>query len=119
MAPAERPASANAALPDPVQAFRERASRDRDRTGRLMAALTDPSRARLAQPLAELEALAHGLAGAGGTFGFPALSETAARVERRLEGWRQAAPETLSGRQLAGLRRLVGRMIAELDVAAQ
>jgi len=106
------------ALPDPVQAFRERAIRDRSKTHRLMAQLSDLTWARLAQPLAELEALAHGLAGAGGTFGFPELSETAARVERRLEGWRRAAPATLTARQIAGLRTLVASMVAELDVVA-
>jgi HPt (histidine-containing phosphotransfer) domain-containing protein len=108
-----------APLPDPVQAFRERAARDRRRTDRLMAELTGLDRARLAPPLAELESLAHGLAGAGGTFGFPALSETAARVERRLEGWRRAAADALTPRQIAGLRRLVARMTAALDVVAR
>jgi HPt (histidine-containing phosphotransfer) domain-containing protein len=106
------------ALPDPVQAFRDRAIRDHDAARRLMAQLSSVPVARLARPLAELEALAHGLAGAGGTFGFPALSETAARVERRLEGWRRAAPATLTARQIVGLRRLVALMLAELDVVA-
>lgn len=119
MAPAAGASSDAAALPDPIQAFRERARRDRASADRLMAMLTGLDWARLAPALAELEALAHGLAGAGGTFGFPALSETAARVERRLEGWRRAKPATLTARQLAGLRRLVAHMTAELDVAAR
>jgi HPt (histidine-containing phosphotransfer) domain-containing protein len=119
MARRQRTTPSPSTLPDPVQAFRARAARDRARTDRLMARLADPGRARVAEPLAELEALAHGLAGAGGTFGFPALSETAARVERRLEGWRRAAPATLTARQIAGLRRLVASMTDELDGAAQ
>ncbi|HEX7007072.1 MAG TPA: Hpt domain-containing protein [Alphaproteobacteria bacterium] len=119
MAPAAGAMSDTAPLSDPVQAFRERAKRDRARTDRLMARLDGLRWRRAAQPLAELEALAHGLAGAGGTFGFPALSETAARLERRLEGWRRKAPTTLTARQIAGLRRLVERMAAELDVAAR
>jgi HPt (histidine-containing phosphotransfer) domain-containing protein len=105
-------------LPDPMLAYRDRAIRDRNSIARLMAQIAESPWVRLAPPLNELEALAHGLAGTGGTFGFPALSDTAARVERLLERWRGAPPATLSRRRTAHLRRLVERMSAELDIVA-
>jgi HPt (histidine-containing phosphotransfer) domain-containing protein len=55
--------------------------------------------------LVEVGRIAHGLAGAGGTFGFPALSDAAAGLEEALlEG---AAPEALGP--------LVGGLLGRLD----
>ena len=59
-----------------------------ERDARRLAALRDGLAAAGAPPLAadprwaELDRLAHGLAGAGGTFGFPEISAAAEDVER-------------------------------------
>lgn len=52
-----------------------------------------------------LRGLAHSLAGAGGSFGFPALSERAAALEAALDSG--AAPAEVAGR--------VGDLLDELD----
>jgi len=71
----------------------------------------------VARPLAELEHIAHGLAGAGGVFGHNAVSEAALRVERLAERWRTTAPTTLSLRRKSVLVRALRVLAASLGVA--
>lgn len=71
-------------MPDPMIAFREkfrqRCVADRERILRLFDAWKRAETG--AQD--DLLSIVHGLAGAGGTFGFASLSERAAEVEARL-----------------------------------
>ena len=100
---------------DPDAAFRARAERDRRAIARLVKALHQPVRWRqAAASLAEIERLAHKLAGAGGIFGFAALSEDAARLERLLERWRLRPPGELSARRIATFARRVDPVLAGL-----
>jgi HPt (histidine-containing phosphotransfer) domain-containing protein len=102
---------------DAALAFRERAKSDRARLLRLAGQVRDPiAWPRLARPLAAIEDLAHGLAGTGGVFGFPALSVAAARVERMAERWRLTSPATLSARRKASLKVAIERLLSELDL---
>jgi hypothetical protein len=103
---------------DPAGAFRARARRDRMQILRLAERLGALAEwAMVARPLAELEQIAHGLAGAGGVFGHTAVSEAALRVERLAERWRAAAPPTLSPRRKSLLVRSVRVLAASLSVA--
>jgi HPt (histidine-containing phosphotransfer) domain-containing protein len=71
-------------MTDSLAAFRarfiERAAADRDRLAQARARLSLPEGDPVAAA-AEIERLAHGLAGAGGTFGFPEVSVAAEEVE--------------------------------------
>ena len=69
---------------------------------------------RVAMPLHTLEDLAHALAGAGGVFGFFAVSAAAARVERLAERWRTKPPEKLTSRRVALLARAADSLIDAL-----
>lgn len=101
---------------DPVLDFRRRAARDRDRIARLAATLRAESDWDLvAGTHSELEDLAHGLAGTGGTFGFPSLSVAAARVERLTERRRLRPPSRCTRRQIGLLAEMLESLIAELD----
>ena len=70
-------------IPQQIAALRrrfvERTAREREQIALLLQDLCAgiPSDERLT----ELRCIAHGLAGAGGTFGFPAISDAAGRVE--------------------------------------
>ena len=100
---------------DPEVAFRARAERDRRAIARLARPLRGPTRwSDAAAPLAEIERLAHKLSGAGGVFGFAALSEDAARLERLLERWRLRPPVELSARQIDALSLRLGAVLAGL-----
>jgi HPt (histidine-containing phosphotransfer) domain-containing protein len=102
---------------DPVPAFRQRAHRDHGRVVRLAARLRNLSVwSHIARPLAELEDIAHGLAGASGVFGYPALGEAAAKVERLAERWRLEAPATLSPRRRVLLANATRSLIAGLEL---
>ncbi len=101
---------------DPVLEFRLRAARDRDRIARLAGMLRAESDWHLvAGTHSALEDLAHGLSGTGGTFGFPALSVAAARVERLTEGRRLRPPSRYTRKQIALLADMLESLIAELD----
>jgi len=103
---------------DPAGAFRARARRDRARILLLaerLGGLADWDA--VAHPLAELEQIAHGLAGAGGVFGHDAVSEAALRVERLAERWRTTAPSTLSPRRRSVLVRAMLVLAASLGAA--
>lgn len=100
---------------DPDAAFRQRAARDRARLSRLAERVRHQgARPRMAKSLAEIEELAHGLAGAGGVFGYPSLSAAAARLERLTERWRQARLPALSPRRKSLLAGAIRSLIGEL-----
>lgn len=100
---------------DPEAAFRARAARDRQRLLRLAAALRQPVPwHRAAARLEEIERLAHGLAGAGGVFGFPAVSDDAVRLERLVERWRLEPPAEISRPRLAVFARRLAALLASL-----
>lgn len=104
---------------DPVDAFRLRAARDRDRIVRLAGRLRAESDWDLvATTHLALEDLAHGLAGSGATFGFPSLSVAAARVERLAERRRLRPPARYTRKQIALLVDTLGSLIVELDAIA-
>ncbi len=77
--------------------FLDRVARDRARLAALWhaagAAQGAPARAPLMREMADI---AHGLSGAGGTFGFPAISDAAGELERLIEAGTRT-PEPLAG----------------------
>ena len=96
---------------DPDEAFRRRALQDRERIVALACRLEKSAAwSRVANPLQALEEVAHGLAGAGGTFGFPQVSEAAARVERLAEKWRMNPPDTFTSRRAGMLARAIASL---------
>ena len=97
---------------DPAALFRTRARRDRVQILRLVELLDGEGVA----VLAELERIAHGLAGAGGVFGHADVSEAAARVERLSERWRIADLATLSPRRKSLLAGAVRGLAARLSM---
>jgi len=104
---------------DPEAAFRARMQRDRQRLIELSATLRRPTAwTRAAGRLAAIEHLAHGLAGAGGVFGFADLGEDAARLERLLERWRKQPPAEISSRRIAALDRKLAPVLEQLGAAA-
>jgi HPt (histidine-containing phosphotransfer) domain-containing protein len=101
-----RPESVRRPAIDPHAAFHARAQRDRRKLVRLAGQVERAaSRRQMAAVLALIEGVAHGLAGASGVFGFTALGEHAAKLERLLERWRTLPLSGLSHRQLAAFRR--------------
>ena len=65
--------------------FRERVARDHDRLTALWRALAESRDDSAVDPRwREIEDIAHGLYGAGGTFGYPAISRAAAVLERHV-----------------------------------
>jgi len=104
---------------DPDLAFRARMQRDRERLIELSATLRRPTAwPRAAGRLAAIEHVAHGLAGAGGVFGFTDLGEDAARLERLLERWRKQPPVEISPRRIAALDRRLAPVLERLRCAA-
>ena len=96
---------------DQEEAFRRRALRDRECIVALARRLEESTAwSRVAKPLQALEVVAHGLAGAGGTFGFPHVSEAAARVERLAERWRMNPPDTFTSRRAGMLARAIASL---------
>ncbi len=112
-------ASAHLSGLDPEAAFRARLRRDRAKLLRLSKALNGPCGWRkVAVPVAEMERVAHGLAGASGIFGFARLGDDAARLERLLERWRLRPPKQMSPQRLAAFRRRLVSVIEKLEAAA-
>ena len=73
----------------PEQAFAARARRDRNEIEALWQTLAGPAGEQVVQArLQRLEDLAHGLYGAGGTFGFDEISRIAGELELLLEACR-------------------------------
>jgi hypothetical protein len=111
--------------PEVLAPFRVRLERD----ARRLAAIRDGLAAAGAPPLvddprwAELDRLAHGLVGAGGTFGFPEVSAAAEDVERltglRTELVAEADAECRRLALLAALRLHRTLLAAERDLASQ
>lgn len=100
---------------DPDAAFRARARRDRRTLARLAARVERATGwRRAAASLALMERTAHGLAGASGVFGFVALGEDAAKLERLLERWRLRPPAAISDRRLALLRQRLRPLVDKL-----
>ena len=88
-------------MTDPMQELRRRfVERCRGDLKRLDAAQEGESDASV------LEDLAHSLAGAGGTFGFPEVSEAAARLDDRF-----AAGQTPPPDEVAALRHELQRLV--------
>lgn len=107
-------------LADPHEAFRARVRRDRAKLLRLSAVLRRPIRwSRASSSLSAIEGLAHGLAGAGGIFGFAALGEDAARLERLLERWRLRPPAEISARRIAAFSRKLVPLLDHLGAACR
>jgi len=100
---------------DPVRAFQARAKRNLRRIVKAQGQLckSDDWR-RISELLAVLEEIAHGLSGAGGVFGFSAVSETAAKLERQAERWRLDPNQILTSRRRAALAKSVGSLVAAL-----
>lgn len=90
--------------PGIVGAFRARMARDAERLDALRTALAGPAAPALADDprRVEVEEVAHGLVGAGATFGFVEVTAAAEDVER-LTGLRPALVRDLD----AGYRRLL------------
>ena len=104
-------------MQDPDLVFRARAVRDRGRILRLAARLGKPiAWSVVAKPVAQLEEVAHGLAGSAGMFGFAAMGDAAARLERLAERWRLAPPDAFTARRVAILARTIAPLIAELSL---
>jgi HPt (histidine-containing phosphotransfer) domain-containing protein len=80
--------SSGGTLPDPEEAFRQRCRRDAARLARLRDQIEATPADRLDAVLADLEGVAHGLYGAGGTFGFDDVSAAAAELEALAESLR-------------------------------
>lgn len=100
---------------DPQAAFHARARRDRRTLVRLAAEVERQTVwHRAAAPLARMESVAHGLAGASGVFGFTSLGEDAARLERLLERWRVRPPAAMSDRRLVSLRQRLRPLLEKL-----
>ena len=87
---------------DPMEAFR---ARFRDRCAIDLAALEALSDAGIRSG-DELQRIAHSLSGAGGTFGFPAVSDAAALVDDALIEGRPTTDSDLDG-LVATLREIV------------
>jgi len=105
---------------DPDAAFRARMRRDRHKLIELSSALRCPMPwTRAAARLAAIEQLAHGLAGASGVFGFAALGEDAARLERLVERWRIRPPAEISMHRVAALVRRLDPVLARLSRAGE
>ncbi len=103
---------------DPETAFRARMHRDLKTLIELSATLQRPTAwTRAAGRLAAIEHVAHGLAGAGGVFGFTDLSEDAARLERLLERWRKQPPAEISSHRIAALARKLAPVLERLRFA--
>lgn len=87
--------------------FRERAARDRERLAALWRTLAESREDSAADPRwREIEDIAHGLYGAGGTFGYPAISRAAATLERHVAA-QPRRPAALA-RAIAALLRVLG-----------
>jgi HPt (histidine-containing phosphotransfer) domain-containing protein len=107
-------------IPEAAAAFAERLQRDGASIGVFATALAARARwEEIAEPLAGIEAITHGLAGAAGTFGYPELGDCAFRVEHLAERWRNdRAPiltrrrALLMGRRIAALMRALRRCTA-------
>jgi HPt (histidine-containing phosphotransfer) domain-containing protein len=83
--PEERPiTAAELALLDPDGAFSSRLVADREILSELARGLRRASAEARQRPLAEIEALAHRLGGAAGTFGYAAVSAAAFELEARI-----------------------------------
>lgn len=105
---------------DPLRAFLARAARDRERIAELADGLQiERDWSHVAAPHMALEDLAHGLAGTGGTFGFPSLSAAAARLERLMERRRLRPPARYTRKQIDYLAPRLAALIAELDAIAR
>jgi HPt (histidine-containing phosphotransfer) domain-containing protein len=101
--------------PEVMASFEERLRRDRATIAEVLARLrADAPWHKIAPEIVEIEALAHRLAGAAGTFGYPALGTAASEVERLTEGWRRRPPPTLTPRRHALLRRRVAALLGAL-----
>jgi HPt (histidine-containing phosphotransfer) domain-containing protein len=109
----------NSLAVDPHAAFCARMRRDRRKLIELSSPLRGPMRwARAAARVAAIEQLAHGLAGAAGVFGFAALGEDAARLERQLERWRLHPPAVISRQRRAAFARNLAPLLARLRDAS-
>jgi len=87
--------------------FRERVTRDHDRLTALWRALAESREDSAVDPRwREIENIAHGLYGAGGTFGYPAISRAAAVLERHVAA-QPRRPAALA-RAIAALLRVLG-----------
>ena len=84
-------AASDLALLDPGGAFRSRLAEDRAAVAALARKLRQAAPAARPRRLAEIELLAHRLAGAAGTFGHPAVSAAALELEDRIARWRKPA----------------------------
>lgn len=104
---------------DPQAAFQARLRRDHRDLIRLSAQVrhTAPWR-HVAAPLVAMEGLAHGLAGASGVFGFAALGEEAARLERLLERWRLRPPAEISRQRMVAFVRALAPLLDGLFAAS-
>jgi HPt (histidine-containing phosphotransfer) domain-containing protein len=98
-------------LLDPDGAFRTRLAADRRALEQLAAGLWRLAPSARQQRLAAIESLAHGLAGAGGTFGFVAIGEAALALEDLLIEQRQGL--------LAGEPAAIDARLAALLAALQ
>ena len=81
MAEPKAPSAADLALLDPDGSFVGRLKTDRDALAKLASGLWATPLAARRKQLTEIEALAHRLAGAAGTFGYPGVGAAALELE--------------------------------------
>lgn len=101
---------------DPEREFLIRAANDRERLAQLSTKVCREDEWRqVAESHAELESLTHRLAGCGGTFGHPAVSKAATRIERLSESRRLRPPKINTRRRAALMSAAITSLIVELD----
>jgi HPt (histidine-containing phosphotransfer) domain-containing protein len=106
--------AADLLLLDPDGTFPARLADDRDALARLARGLRAASPARRDRALAEIEALAHRLAGAAGTFGYGAVGDAALELEHGIATARRGS-DRREGR--ATVDRCLAGLLGALDHA--
>jgi HPt (histidine-containing phosphotransfer) domain-containing protein len=88
---------------------------DRMRIAELWDAAGEGARLDAVPTLAQIERLAHRLAGAGGTFGFATLSDAALAAEDRLAALRRDGPEAARDEAVTAVAALLAALEASLN----
>jgi HPt (histidine-containing phosphotransfer) domain-containing protein len=111
----EAASAADLLLLDPDGTFPARLAEDRGALARLARGLRAASPARRDHSLAEIETLAHRLAGAAGTFGYGAVGDAALELEHAVAAARRQGGRVTVDRSLAGLLSALNRALGPQD----